>query len=185
MAKTRIVITGAPGTGKTSIINQLEKNSFFCFHEVIRLMTREAQKKSGSQKMTSNPIVSVSDPYQFNKKILTERIKQFQEATNMDQNLLFYDRGIPDVLAYMHYFKQEYNDDFLTECQLNKYNFVFLLPPWKDIYICDEERLESFEQATEIHHSLKKIYEDLGYDCIEVPLGTIEERIDFILKKIQ
>ncbi|WP_025739499.1 AAA family ATPase [Aquimarina pacifica] len=185
MAKKRIVITGAPGTGKTSIINELEKTHFFCFHEVIRTMTQEAKKKEGSKTMISNPIVSVSDPYLFNKQILTERTKQFVTAQEIEKDILFYDRGIPDVLAYMNYFGQEYEKGFIEVCQNHVYDYVFLLPPWEQIYVSDEERFESFEQAQEIHLSLKKIYTDLGYKCIEVPFGTVRERSDFILQNCQ
>ncbi len=184
MTKKRIVITGAPGTGKTSVIVKLEEAKFFCFHEVIRAMTQEAKKSNGSNSIVSNPIVSVSDPYEFNTTILKARIKQFTDASSKEDDVLFYDRGIPDVLAYMDYFNQPYEDHFLNECKRYIYNRIFILPPWKEIYRSDEERYESFEQAQEIHHHLVNTYSRLGYDCIEVPFGTITERNNFILKNI-
>ncbi len=185
MTKKRIVITGAPGTGKTSVIHKLEDAKFFCFHEIIRSMTQEALKSNNSKAIVSNPIISVSDPYQFNTQILNGRIDQFRDAISQKENLTFYDRGIPDVLAYMNYFEQSYSDDFINACKKHKYDQVFLLPPWKDIYICDNERYESFEQAKEIHYHLSDIYTQLGYDYFEVPFGTVQERYDFILKNIK
>ncbi|GAA4271879.1 ATP-binding protein [Aquimarina gracilis] len=185
MTKKRIVITGAPGTGKTSVILKLEEANFFCFHEVIRAMTQEAKKSNGSNSIVSNPIVSVSDPYQFNTTILNARIKQFTDALSKVDDILFYDRGIPDVLAYMDYFDQKYEDHFIDKCKKHVYDHVFILPPWKEIYISDEERFESFEQAEQIHYHLLNTYTDLGYDCIEVPFGTVAERNNFILNNIK
>ncbi len=185
MTKKRIVITGAPGTGKTSVIHKLEETNFFCFHEIIRSMTQEALKSNNSKVIVSNPIISVSDPYQFNTQILNGRIDQFKDAISQKEDLIFYDRGIPDVLAYMNYFNQSYDDNFINACKNHMYDQVFLLPPWEDIYVSDNERYESFEQAKEIHHHLLETYSQLGYDCIEVPFGTIQERYDFILKNIK
>ncbi len=184
MTKKRIVITGAPGTGKTSVIVKLEESNFFCFHEVIRAMTQEAKKDNGANSMVSNPIVSVSDPYAFNQTILNARITQYTDGSTMNNDILFYDRGIPDVLAYMDYFGQSYEDHFVDKCKNHRYDCIFILPPWKDIYVSDEERFESFEQAEEIHHHLLDTYTNLGYHCIEVPFGTVTERTDFILKNI-
>ncbi|WP_024769079.1 AAA family ATPase [Aquimarina macrocephali] len=185
MTKKRIVITGAPGTGKTSVIHKLEEAKFFCFHEIIRSMTKEALKSDDSKVIVSNPIISVSDPYQFNTQILNGRVDQFKDAISQKEDLTFYDRGIPDVLAYMNYFDQPYSDDFINACKKHMYDQVFLLPPWEDIYVSDNERYESFEQAEEIHHHLLEIYNQLGYDCFEVPFGTVQERYDFILKNIK
>jgi broad-specificity NMP kinase len=41
----RIVITGGPGTGKTSVIAKLEDSNFYCYHEVIRSMTKDVIEK--------------------------------------------------------------------------------------------------------------------------------------------
>jgi len=178
------VITGAPGTGKTSVIHKLEASSFYCFHEVIRTMTQKAKENNSNTGIVSNPIVSVADPYAFNTTILNARIGQYRDAISQKDDLLFYDRGIPDVLAYMDYFKQSYEDNFINECKKHVYDQVFILPPWEAIYVSDQERYESFEQAKEIHKHLLNIYSGLGYTCIEVPLDTIVKRTDFILKNL-
>ena len=59
-----------------------------------------------------------------------------------------------------------------------------MLPPWKEIYTSDNERYESFEQAVEIHHYLKKTYLQIGYTISIVPYGSIQERTDYILDAI-
>ena len=176
-----MVITGAPGTGKTSLIKHLEEQDYYCYHEVVRDFTKDSKFETNIE---SNPIVSVDDPLAFNLKILNGRIAQYEDGIENKENLLFYDRGIPDVLAYMHYFEQAVDQHFKDACIDHKYNKVFILPPWKDIYVMDSERFESFEQAEDIHQHLKETYNSFGYTCISVPFGTVKERVDFILNNI-
>jgi len=176
----RIVITGAPGTGKTAIIKALETSGFYCFHEIIRSMTLDAKTEQHPDKVLTNPIAFVTDSKQFNQQLLEGRRKQYEAAKEKKESLVFYDRGMPDVLAYMDYFDQDYGKDFLKACEKHVYDTVFLLPPWEAIYVQDNERLETYTQATEIHEHLKHRYTVLGYDVKEVPFGTIPERISFI-----
>ncbi|GGK35006.1 ATPase [Yeosuana aromativorans] len=184
MNSKKIVITGGPGTGKTSIINELKHLNFYCFDEIIRTLTLEAKQSHDPSDHKSNPIAFVKDPMDFNNRLLHGRLEQFKKASLIKEPLVFFDRGIPDVLAYMAFFNQVYNDDFLSICHNNKYNHVFLLPPWESIYISDNERLETFEESVEIHQLLKQTYQDLGYFITEVPFGTIEERTDFIIDNL-
>ena len=58
---------------------------------------------------------------------------------------------------------------------------MFHFRPWKEIFITDSERYESFEEATVIDTYLEKTYKDLNYSLIEVPFDTVENRSNFIL----
>ncbi len=176
----RIVITGAPGTGKTSVIKALETLGLYCFHEIIRSMTLDAKNEKHPDQVLTNPIAFVTDSKQFNQQLLESRRKQYEAAKYQKQALVFYDRGMPDVLAYMDYFDQSYEADFLNACEKHTYDKVFILPPWEAIYVQDNERMETYNQATEIHEHLKNTYTVLGYNVKEVPFGTVPERISFI-----
>ena len=184
MGIKRIVVTGAPGTGKTSIIRALEEKGFHCFHEVIRDMTAAARKDKKSGRQVSNPLVFVKDPYQFNLDLLNGRINQFEEAEKINAKACFYDRGIPDVLAYMDYFNQEYGDQFEEASVKNQYHAVFVVPPWREIYISDNERLETFTESEEIHDHLIASYSRFGADPITVPKLSVHERVTFILEEL-
>ncbi|WP_335341045.1 AAA family ATPase [Flagellimonas marinaquae] len=61
----------------------------------------------------------------------------------------------------------------------------FLLFPLGKKYISDNERLETFEEAESIHHSLLKTYTQFGYNPIEVPKDEVQKRIDFILETLK
>lgn len=185
MTPKRIVITGGPGTGKTSVIKNLEERGYFCYHEVIRSLTLEAKLNGDPDTFISNPLAFVDDPYQFNQRILEARITHFKNAQQADSDVIFYDRGIPDVLAYMRYFGQDYNDDFARICQEHRYDQVIVLPPWEEIYTPDEERFETFQEAKDIHRLLEDTYARFNYDSQVVPIGSIEERTNFILKLLE
>ena len=98
--------------------------------------------------------------------------------------VVFIDRGIPDVVAYMDYIGDEYPEHFTKACENYKYSKTFILPPWEEIYQSDTERYENFEQALEIQKHLIETYKKYGYDLIEVPKDTVENRILYILDKI-
>jgi predicted ATPase len=173
----KIVITGGPGTGKSSVIHHLEHQGHTCFHEVSREITAAAQKEGITQLFLEKPIL-------FSEKLLEARVHQHKEASSMSRSAVFLDRGIPDVVAYMEYFGTTYPEKFVHACRDHNYDRIFLLPPWEEIYITDNERYESFEQALIIHDHLKKTYLSYGYEPIEVPKSSIENRSDFILNNI-
>lgn len=174
----RIAIIGGPGTGKSTLIHGLEGDGYSCMHEISRKVILEAQKEGIEQLFLTDPIL-------FSQKLLEGRLQQFHDAQNYTTNYLFYDRGLPDVPIYMDYLGTEYPDYFTESCIQNKYNSVFLLPPWEKIYQQDNERYESFEIATKLYAFLKEGYENFGYTTTEVPIGTVEERKQFILKNLQ
>ena len=175
--KEIVVIIGGPGTGKTTIIDRLVQNGYCCYPEISRQVTAEAQKQGIEQLFLEQPLL-------FSELLLEGRKKQFLDAHQEPHNIVFLDRGIPDVLAYMHYIGDSYPAFFDAACKEHIYSKIFILPPWEDIYISDQERYENFEQAKLIHNHLVETYQKYGYELIEVPKDTVDKRILFILDKI-
>ena len=116
--------------------------------------------------------------------MLEGRKKQFDKAVQDANEIVFLDRGVPDILAYMHYIGDSYPSFFDKACNDIRYSKIFLLPPWENIYVSDEARYENFEQAKLIYDHSKETYKKYDYQLIEVPTGTIEERIQFILSEL-
>lgn len=177
MNKEIIVIIGGPGTGKSTIIEGLIEKGFCCYPEISRQVTLEAKKKGIEQLFLENPLL-------FSELLLEGRKNQFKSALEEKQELVFIDRGIPDVLAYMHYIGDSYPIHFDLACRENVYTKIFILPPWEDIYVSDKERYENFEQAKLIYNHLTETYQNYGYELIEVPKDTLDNRILFILDQI-
>jgi len=180
----KIVVTGGPATGKTSLVQGLENAGYKCFHEIIRDLTVIAKETGKLKSLKTNPINSVSDPLEFNRKLLEDRTVQYLQSENIEEDFVFFDRGIPDVLAYMDYYDQSLKTEFIEGAENHRYDIVFLLPMWKDIFVTDEERFESYEEALKIQDCLRKTYIEFGYSVMEVPHDSIENRIAFILDEI-
>ncbi|MFK8059342.1 MAG: AAA family ATPase [Polaribacter sp.] len=168
------VLIGGPGTGKTSVLNELLKREFFCMPEISREVTLKAKEQGIDQLFLSEPLL-------FSKMLLEGREQQFIEADNTNHQIIFFDRGIPDVHAYMNYFKTAYPTTFLEKSNNYKYHTIFHFAPWKEIYTTDNERYETFEEAIIIDAFILKSYQELGYKVITVPFGSVTDRCNFIL----
>ncbi len=174
----KIVITGGPGSGKTSLVSYLLNQGHQCKPEISREVTIEAQKQGIEQLFLEDPIL-------FSQKLLEGRLKQFNNTQGLEKTFLFFDRGLPDITAYMDYSQTIYPDYFLNTCHTNKYDLIFLLPPWKEIYKQDNERYETFKEAQRIHKYLLNGYKKYGYQVIEIPFGSLKNRKDFIFNKLR
>ncbi|MDO6759179.1 ATP-binding protein [Tamlana sp. 2_MG-2023] len=177
MNTKKILITGGPGTGKSTLINALIKRGFPCMEEISRQVIIEAKKKGIDQLFLTNPLL-------FSEMLLKGRAQQFKDAENVKDKAIFFDRGVHDVLAYMDFIGDSYPPEFMETCKNSKYDIVFVLKPWQSIYTSDSERYETFEQAQDIHKFLVKTYESYHYQLIDVPFDTVENRTNFILKTI-
>ncbi|MBS9766800.1 MAG: ATP-binding protein [Flavobacteriaceae bacterium] len=177
MKQQKVVIIGGPSTGKSTIIEELTKRGYDCMPEISREIIAKAQKEGIEQ-------LFLTDPLLFSDLLLKGRIEQHEKATEKNTPLVFFDRGIPDVQAYLDYKGESYPKRFEENGHLYRYTTIFILPPWEEIHETDGERYENFEQSKEIHQYLKQTYENIGYTCIEVPLGTVQERTDFILEHL-
>jgi len=57
------VITGGPGSGKTTLVKELEAKGFACLHEISRQIILEAQQQGIDQ-------LFLEDPLLFSRKLL-------------------------------------------------------------------------------------------------------------------
>jgi predicted ATPase len=145
--------------------------------EISREVTLKAQKEGIDQLFLEQPLL-------FSQMLLEGREQQYLEAEKNDTDIVFFDRGIPDVHAYMNFLGNEYPTVYKEKSNKYLYNKVFMCAPWESIYKSDNERYETFEQAIEIDTFLKDAYKELGYEIINVPFGTVKERCDFILQSL-
>ncbi len=173
----KVVLIGGPGTGKSSVLNELIAQQYTCFKEIAREITNNAQDQGIDQLFLTEPLL-------FSQLLLEGREKQYLEADQSKAPMVFFDRGIPDIHAYLDYTKQDYPEVFISKSKQYRYTHIFLFNPWKEIYLTDNERYESFEDSQKINDYLIKSYQDLGYTIVEVPFGSIQERVEFIINSL-
>lgn len=172
------VLTGGPGSGKTSLIQQLHKEGFLTINESARRIIQEQKKKDGDALPWKNKL-------HFAKKMLEIDMKNYRENLPTQAPVIF-DRGIPDILGYV---KLCHLDPFpCLEQSVNsfRYNaFVFILPPWRPIYHQDAERKQSFSLAMETYRMMRSIYTSCGYKLITIPKLSVENRANILLQHIK
>tara|TARA_B100000965_G_C19513600_1_gene723065 strand:- start:561 stop:1088 length:528 start_codon:yes stop_codon:yes gene_type:complete len=172
----RYIITGAPGTGKTSIINELKNRGFNCINENVREIISD-------EKIIVEGIANYKNQVDFERKIVNLRIQQYL-STSKD-HIFFFDRSAFDSIAYLDLKNLQFTSEIITDIRKCSFNrTVFYTPIWEEIYINDNERKESVEQAIKIEKFLIKTYESENYRLVKVPKLPIKKRADFIISKI-
>lgn len=168
----RVIITGGPGTGKSTIIDLMEQSGYTCHREVSRAVIKKELAKGSTQ-------VPWEDLSGFSNLVFDGQTNQYRNA--VEGKINFYDRGIIDVIAYLK--KDNLPSDALEDLAKHYpyYSKVFLTPPWEEIYSMDEERREDFATMNVIHQELIDAYTRFGYEVIEVPKSSPQERVKFIL----
>ena len=170
----RILITGSPGSGKTTLIKGLKKKGYKVFYEFSRSLIKSHYNEG-------NKNLFLKDPINFSAKLLDRRIKQFNDAKRIKKaknNLVFYDRGIQEIFGYLKAIGLE-KLSWKKKLTDYRYDIVFIAPPWKEIYTNDKQRFETFEEAKIYYHFIKNSYQII-HELIEIPKIDIQSRIDFV-----
>ena len=162
--------------GKTTLIEALKARDYVCFDELARLVIKKELARN-----PKTPNVPWTNLGKFQDLVFEQCL-----ALETVEGVAFYDRGIPDSFAYLEQGGLEIPPHYIEATQTYGYEKeVFITPPWPAIYQMDEERKETFEQATALYNRLREIYLKLGFDVIELPLGSINERIAFIESRLE
>lgn len=174
MKKTNwCVITGAPSSGKTTLINALSIKGYRTEPEVARAHILYLLAKGEHIRAHNRGEIALQ------KEILNLKIKR--EIQLPKQELIFFDRGMPDSLAYYRYYGLDEND-ILEKMNHCRYKHVFYLEGLP--LVIDKIRLESEAEARLIGEHIYKAYSDLGYKPVSIPPVSVEQRINIILSEI-
>mgnify|MGYP001577015758 CR=1 FL=1 len=179
MKVKKYVITGGPGTGKSTTIKALSKE-FLTAREAARIVIEQEIKKKGKAHTWKG------DVNERQQKILELQIRLEKEAVEkaerLGKDVIFMDRGIPDGTIYYKISKTPLPKNLLDESRKEraKYEKIFILEPIK--YEKDYIRMEPKYVAEKMQELIKKTYKGLNYKTIKVPAMHVKERIKFIKK---
>lgn len=177
MTDQLFIITGGPGSGKTTLIETLASRGFTTTVEAGREIIQEQVAIGGNALPWSDPLV-------FAERMLEWDMRSYQMIRNEDCPAIF-DRGILDVAAYLNLMQLPVPESVENAIMHLKYNRkVFIAPPWPEIFTQDTKRKQTFEEAIATYDMLVKTYQKYDYELIELPLVSVEERADFVIQKI-
>ena len=173
----RIIFTGAQGTGKTTILNEMKDRGYNVITEVVRNLSKKGVKinKDGDEK--------------GQEKIFKEYEKLLSEK---NFNGYISDRGLIDVVAYTVYLARngKVSEEFANK-QLKKLHKFIINNP--DIFYCyfpiefpvvdDGVRDMDEKFRSEINDIIINILGVMGIKFVKI-CGTVEERMRKINKLI-
>lgn len=172
-APNLLVLTGAPGTGKSAILNQL-KGQLRCVDEPAREVLAEQRAAGGRGTWDQDSSMFVS-------LLLQRSIEKYEAARRSGWKVLF-DRGIPDCVVYAILAGAD-PEPSLNAVDVFRYGpQVLFVEPWSDIYTTDDGRIMPFEDTASFSEALRDVYTRSGYSLVEVPQTPIDERVAFVRK---
>jgi predicted ATPase len=172
------VITGGPGSGKTTVLQELAKRGFPVVPEVARQIIQEQVRAAGIA-------VPWGDRERYTQLIFERSIDSFQSHTPASEPT-FSDRGLPDTLCYARLIGLKDDSSIMRACKKFRYaKRVFFAPAWRDIYHSDTERKQDFEEAVRTADLMMKVYRECGYELVELPRSTPAERARFVVNELR
>jgi predicted ATPase len=171
----RIVITGGPCSGKTTVIEGLAKRGFPILKETAKEIVA-ARRHIPISKEESQ----IRQDLIFNKQLAKE-----ERAGKKNYKILFLDRCLIDGLAYsLLYSGRDSIKKYLPFIKNRKYDSIFIFEGLP--FSSEDFRAENDEkEAKRIRKAIYDFYKEQGYKPINVPAMPVERRLEFILKKLK
>lgn len=166
----RIVITGAPGSGKTAVLGALAHLAVVV-PEPARELIAEDRASTGEDSLDHRPQLFVD-------RLVARSVEKYDAVEGSD--IAFFDRALPDCVAYAHILGVDPSVAKRAARSRRYDDQVFILPPWEDIYTTDDMRKMRFADARPFQAALVGAYAGLGYELVEVPQVDLESRARFV-----
>lgn len=172
--KKKYIISGPPGSGKSTLIQALEEKGIQCFNEVSRDIII-AEQNSGNN---GTPWQNIERFAQLVYDETTLRLQKEPES-------VFCDRSLIDTIAYLEHANKKVEAHF-KNFNFNKYyhKTIFFAQPWKEIYVQDKQRPQLFEVQIDLSERLIETYKKYGFNLLYLPFSTINSRVNYVLSNI-
>ncbi len=162
----KIVITGAPNSGKTTLVKKLEEQGHLVLHEVAREVIKEGFNFKNSLDFQYEIFKRTIER---NKKIISKKIH-------------FLDVDLIEGIAYLKLKGIEAPEWLHKAASEASYDKVFFLES-NPIWVDDGVRFQTKEEAEKIGKMIKEAYENFGFRPIIIPWISLNERIELIKKE--
>jgi predicted ATPase len=167
----RFIITGAPGSGKTAIIRQLEFDGFSVVEEAATDIIAAAQARG-----TVEPW---KHPSFIDEIVALQRDRQLR-ASHQPDDIQFHDRSAVCTAALAAYLGYPVSPPLATElCRINQdaifENQVFFVRNLGFITPTEARRI-TFEETLRFEKIHEETYRNLGFELVSIEPGTLPER---------
>ncbi|WP_435107893.1 AAA family ATPase [Nocardiopsis synnemataformans] len=170
-----VVVTGGPGSGKTTLIDHLASLGYARTPEAGRAVIRDQREIGGRG-------LAWRDDALFAELMLSWEMRSHREASSLP-GPVFCDRGVPDLVGYLRLRGLPVPGHVTEAARRFRYHRrVFVAPPWPEIFTGDTERHQSQEEAERTHRAMTEAYPACGYELVELPRVPVAERARFVLE---
>ena len=171
------VVTGGPGSGKSTLIAALAAAGVATSAEVGRQVIREQVAVNGTA-------LPWADEMAFAEAMWPREVAAHAAALATGR-IVILDRGVPDVVGFLRVSKLPVPSRIDAAARATRYNpQVFLAPFWPAIYGHDEERKQMPEVAAATEAVMRATYADYGYALVDLPLAPVAERVAFVMARL-
>ena len=171
------VITGGPGSGKSSLIKALEDSGYGSSVEAGRGIIQDQMSIGGRA-------LPWDDRSLFAEMMLSWEMRSYRIA-ECSAGPFFFDRGVVDVIGYLQLVELAIPGYVRKAAETFRYRRrVFIAPPWQEIFCQDRERRQDFAEAIRTFDALAAAYDACGYELVELPRISVEARKSFVLRSI-
>ncbi|WP_338868287.1 AAA family ATPase [Myxococcus stipitatus] len=172
------VITGGPGSGKSSLIQALTA-------EGLRSMPEAGRAIIQQQVETGGDALPWADRLAFAEQMFRWELRTHREAREQRGPVIL-DRGLPDVIGYLRVCGLPVPPYLWKAAKLFRYHRrVFIAPHWPEIYAQDTERKQDLTEAEATCRAMQEVYTSLGYELLPLPLVSIPERVRFVRSHLE
>lgn len=169
-ADTLFIITGGPGSGKTTLLAALAEDGYATSIEAGRSIIQDQVAIGGSA-------LPWADRSAFAELMLCWEMRSYRMLSGRGRPV-FFDRGVPDVAAYLRLCGLPVPDHVDRAARLLRYDRrVLIAPPWREIFRQDAERKQTFAEAVATYEALVATYRDYGYELVALSLAPVAERL--------
>jgi predicted ATPase len=167
------VITGGPGSGKSTLIDALAAEGVRHMPEAGRAIIQDQVEIGGTA-------LPWSDRLAFADLMLSWEMRSYREAQALPGPVIF-DRGVPDVVGYLRLCGLPVPAHIeRAATDLRYHQRVLLAPPWRAIFTRDAERKQSWAEAEATYAAMVDVYSGLGYTLVSLPLASVRARAQFV-----
>ncbi len=161
------MISGCSGGGKSTLLAELARRGHAVVAEPGRRIIAEVRAGVGGT-------LPWDDPAGFARCAMAMSVADHDAA----RGLTFFDRGVVDAAVAL---RATCGESGAVEVARYRYHFLFLAPPWPEIYENDDDRRHSLAKALSDYERVERAWRDAGYSPVMLPRAPVADRADFVL----
>jgi len=176
----RYILTGTPGSGKTSILHTLKRQGYRVVEEAATDVIAREQRLGNREPWLKPDFIDAI--------IHLQKERQLEAEIDSD-DLQWYDRSPICTLALSRYLGYPPSAALKEELErMDRERIyqqqVFFIEHLGSIQPTEERRI-TFEEALVFEQIHEETYIALGYDLIKIASGTLSDRVHFVIEWIK